>query len=701
MTAELRKALAASPRWAALAGQAAAAAAAAAGAAGAGVARAAAAAPTAAARAGPEADVQVAVYGAFSGSVPLPEQELELLERLEQATGEGVPPALAGKGAAAGVKEEEEAALGGGAAPEKQKQSQIKMSSRSTSAWDMALAHLEEPPAAATAAGSAVAVKQEEEEEKEQQQRPAKRARGVSRSSSSDASSRAALNKAIWGSTASLLAAGTGDEEGTAGELPGSSLVDDDMAEDGEEEEAGAGAARGGSKARGGEASRRAAPVRRGSSSLSQRQAASGEQGGGRLGRRVGSSQALSAAAEGSSGGSEATLAQSSKGKGGSSSKDESGSEQGRSRKRNARGRGNGSESAGSESDASQGKGSDSDVSMESSEEFSESMSGSESGSGSESSEVSESGSESEQDEDLFEGWRRKRKREAQDGSEGGAAAGRGRPQRHGGTAKPEDREDNEDLHDSAGAGKREAEPCSMVQVSERELNGGRRADPRAARILVVCNKFETGGRAGGCKGPSLAVPCSGMILFVKLWAAAKAFTAWIADTCMDVPSRRPCLLSHLPLSTTGYDDPRLGALFIDRPLASAARAVQVLGRLNRWVRNRDGLPKMTKNVSVAWPRILAWPACVYTIPGWGHRALPPACLHMHGTAHPPSLIPAHHIPRNTGPRPAPQLNKSAALVRVVDFANTASELRAAFEQFWGATTLCTGGRSFIFEEFN
>ncbi|GFR44824.1 hypothetical protein Agub_g6163, partial [Astrephomene gubernaculifera] len=60
-----------------------------------------------------------------------------------------------------------------------------------------------------------------------------------------------------------------------------------------------------------------------------------------------------------------------------------------------------------------------------------------------------------------------------------------------------------------------------MVPISEAELNG-RGTDPRVARLLVVCSKYET-----------------------------------------------------------GYDDPRLGAMFIDRPL-SGSRAVQVLGRLNR-----------------------------------------------------------------------------------------------------------------------
>ncbi|KAG2501461.1 hypothetical protein HYH03_001241 [Edaphochlamys debaryana] len=70
-------------------------------------------------------------------------------------------------------------------------------------------------------------------------------------------------------------------------------------------------------------------------------------------------------------------------------------------------------------------------------------------------------------------------------------------------------------------AHKRDGTAVEFVQISESDLNG-RGSDPAAARLLVVCSKYET-----------------------------------------------------------GYDDPRLGAMFVDRPL-SGARAVQVLGRLNR-----------------------------------------------------------------------------------------------------------------------
>ena len=67
-------------------------------------------------------------------------------------------------------------------------------------------------------------------------------------------------------------------------------------------------------------------------------------------------------------------------------------------------------------------------------------------------------------------------------------------------------------------------EDVSMVAITESELNGGNGASPAAARFLVVCSKYET-----------------------------------------------------------GYDDPRLGTMFLDRPV-SGAKAVQVLGRLNRQV---------------------------------------------------------------------------------------------------------------------
>ncbi|KAG2435439.1 hypothetical protein HYH02_011939 [Chlamydomonas schloesseri] len=106
-----------------------------------------------------------------------------------------------------------------------------------------------------------------------------------------------------------------------------------------------------------------------------------------------------------------------------------------------------------------------------------------------------------------------------------------------------DDDEDGEEDDEDVDAGAAEAEVV-LVPVTEAELNGtagggggsgggrgsgaaaaaaaGGAADPRAARLLVVCSKYET-----------------------------------------------------------GYDDPRLGALFIDRTLAGS-RAVQVLGRLNR-----------------------------------------------------------------------------------------------------------------------
>ncbi|GLC56404.1 hypothetical protein PLESTB_001101100 [Pleodorina starrii] len=74
---------------------------------------------------------------------------------------------------------------------------------------------------------------------------------------------------------------------------------------------------------------------------------------------------------------------------------------------------------------------------------------------------------------------------------------------------------------DDGGGSGGDAARQPAVQVTEADVNG-RGADPGAARLLVVCSKYET-----------------------------------------------------------GYDDPRLGAMFIDRTL-SGARAVQVLGRLNR-----------------------------------------------------------------------------------------------------------------------
>ncbi|KXZ42940.1 hypothetical protein GPECTOR_110g233 [Gonium pectorale] len=77
-----------------------------------------------------------------------------------------------------------------------------------------------------------------------------------------------------------------------------------------------------------------------------------------------------------------------------------------------------------------------------------------------------------------------------------------------------EEAEEGEGGEDEEGGG-------VLLPVSEADINGAG-ADPRAARLLVVCSKYET-----------------------------------------------------------GYDDPRLGALFIDRAL-SGGRAVQVLGRINR-----------------------------------------------------------------------------------------------------------------------
>ncbi|KAG2423130.1 hypothetical protein HXX76_015515 [Chlamydomonas incerta] len=127
---------------------------------------------------------------------------------------------------------------------------------------------------------------------------------------------------------------------------------------------------------------------------------------------------------------------------------------------------------------------------------------------------------------------------------------------------------------EDAGTGEEEeaeaAEEVVLVPVTEAELNGGgggggrgaAGADPRAARLLVVCSKYET-----------------------------------------------------------GYDDPRLGALFIDRTL-TGSRAVQVLGRLNR---------------------------------------------------------------------PGPGLGKAPALLGVVDFVNGVGALREAFEEFYDVTYLHTG----------
>ncbi|PNH12138.1 hypothetical protein TSOC_000937, partial [Tetrabaena socialis] len=103
--------------------------------------------------------------------------------------------------------------------------------------------------------------------------------------------------------------------------------------------------------------------------------------------------------------------------------------------------------------------------------------------------------------------------------------------------------------------------PEAVGGCTEAELNG-RGTQPRAARLLVVCSKYDT-----------------------------------------------------------GYDDPRLGCMFLDRAL-SGARAVQVLGRLNR---------------------------------------------------------------------PAPGLGKGTALLGVVDFVNSAGQLREAFEEFIDVTHLHTG----------
>lgn len=44
--------------------------------------------------------------------------------------------------------------------------------------------------------------------------------------------------------------------------------------------------------------------------------------------------------------------------------------------------------------------------------------------------------------------------------------------------------------------------------------------------------------------------------------------------------------------------------------------------------------------------------------------------------------------------RPAPHLHKSARLLLVVDFANSAGSLRESFEEFWGATRLHLGRRA-------
>ncbi len=108
----------------------------------------------------------------------------------------------------------------------------------------------------------------------------------------------------------------------------------------------------------------------------------------------------------------------------------------------------------------------------------------------------------------------------AQRGPGGGGGAPRGRRGRRAGGHDDEEEEER-----ALGAGEAAAAAAAAVaQVTEGELNGGRGSSHLDARLLVVCNKFET-----------------------------------------------------------GYDDPRLAVLFVDRTLQGAAsRAVQVLGRLNR-----------------------------------------------------------------------------------------------------------------------
>eukprot|EP00879_Flechtneria_rotunda_P005754 GHRR01006055.1.p1 GENE.GHRR01006055.1~~GHRR01006055.1.p1 ORF type:complete len:1758 (+),score=833.29 GHRR01006055.1:791-5275(+) len=134
---------------------------------------------------------------------------------------------------------------------------------------------------------------------------------------------------------------------------------------------------------------------------------------------------------------------------------------------------------------------------------------------------------------------------------------------------------------------------ASRLQITERDLNPTG-FQPGDARILVACSKFET-----------------------------------------------------------GYDDPRLGALFIDRSL-SGPRAVQVLGRINR-------------------------PA-----PGKG---LPLTTATAHSTPSAAANSSACSSDRSVGNgRMKPEFN-----VLVVDFVNSVGAIREAFSEFYDVTTFCTG----------
>ncbi len=152
-----------------------------------------------------------------------------------------------------------------------------------------------------------------------------------------------------------------------------------------------------------------------------------------------------------------------------------------------------------------------------------------------------------------------------------------------------------------APAQPRPALPLHLLcpQISEADLNG-RGADPSAARVLVVCSKYET-----------------------------------------------------------GYDDPRLTAMFVDRWGALAGSPAAALTAPAR--RRLDRGPA---------PHAPAAPARARRAMS-GARAL-------------------QTISRLN--RPAPELGKRQAHVSVVDFANSVGAIREAFEEFFTETLLATGG---------